>query len=72
MSYEPPRDTIITARELVSSGFCVDGIKVWCGTYGFDFRDVLKNGISAKAGLATEDAMAVRAFELIMEKRNGQ
>lgn len=67
----PPED-VVTARELVSSGFCVDGIRVWCGNHGFDFRDVLRNGISIEAGLATGDAMAVRAFELIMEKRNGQ
>lgn len=67
-----PTDDIITVRELVASGFCVKGIKHFCDTYHFDFREVMKNGISAKAGLATEDAMAVRAFELIMEKRNGR
>ncbi len=65
-------DTIITVRELVASGFCVVGIKKFCDTYGFDFRDVLRNGISAQAGLATGDGMATRAFELIMEKRNGR
>ena len=63
-------DFIITARDLQSKGFCiVPGVRDFFRTYGLDFKDFLKNGISASVLLSTGDGMAVTAVERVRASR---
>lgn len=62
-------DFVITARDLRSKGFCAKGQKAWFESRGMDFKEFLKNGILASELLATGDAMAERAVELLEADR---
>jgi hypothetical protein len=57
---DAPPDLVITITDVRRAGYCASGAKRWFTDHGFDFRDVLKNGVSAEAMLATGDAMAER------------
>lgn len=46
---------------------CAIGIRRWFESYGFDFRDFLKNGIAQDKFLATGDGYAKR----IVERKRG-
>lgn len=50
----------ITVSDCRANGHCALGIKKWFESQGFDFRDFLRNGISADKFLATGDAYAIR------------
>jgi len=62
-------DFRITARDLISCGFCVRGQKSWCDSHGIDFRSFLENGVSAELLLATGDGLALKAVEMLRQRR---
>lgn len=37
----------IFMEDIRRSGHCISGAKVWLGQNGWDFKDVLKNGLNA-------------------------
>lgn len=49
---------VITVSDIQQAGHCVRGAKRWFEHHGFDFRKVLKEGISAYDLAATGDAQA--------------
>lgn len=52
----PLDDVIITIDDIRKAGHCARGAKNWFDQQGLDFRDFLKNGITATQMLATGDA----------------
>lgn len=50
---------VITVKDVVNTGHCVRGTKDWFELHGYDFRHILKHGVSAKELLATNDAHAI-------------
>lgn len=60
----------ITIDDVRSANHCSRGIKNWFTEKGLDFRDFLKNGISAKDFLATRDGLAERVVRLKMDREN--
>jgi hypothetical protein len=63
-----PADLVITITDVRRAGYCASGAKRWFTDNGFDFRDVLKNGVSAEAMLATGDAMALRVVAGVLRR----
>lgn len=55
---------IITIDD-VRAVHCSRGAKNWFESYGFDFRDFLKNGIDSERLLATGDQLA---FDVVNRK----
>jgi len=55
-----PAGLIITISDIRRAGYCTRGAKGWFEGYGLDFRDIIKNGITAEDLLATGDAHAER------------
>lgn len=56
---DPRIDTlVITVKDITAVGHCVRGTKKWFEGYGFDFRDVVKNGVPARELLVLNDAHA--------------
>lgn len=50
-------DIIVTVADVKKAGICIyPGAKGWFADNGLDFRDFLKNGISATKMLAVGDA----------------
>jgi|GEM_PF-1907743 len=49
-------DIIVTMADVTRAGICPRGTKGWFADNGLDFRDFLKNGISATRMLAVGDA----------------
>jgi len=52
----PTDEIIITMADITRAGICARGAKGWFADNGLDFRDFLKNGISATQMLAVGDA----------------
>jgi protein tyrosine phosphatase (PTP) superfamily phosphohydrolase (DUF442 family) len=49
-----------TLREL---RYCASGARAWCRRYGFDFRQLVTEGLDADAVAATGDALGIAAAE---------
>ena len=64
-----PNDLVVTIDD-VRRRHCVSGARRWFESYGFDFRDFLKNGISARALWETGDALVLIVVEDVMERLN--
>lgn len=62
-------DFVITSRDLVDCGFCFGGQEQWFPVYGYNIRDIVKNGIKASELESTGDALALRAVKLMRERR---
>lgn len=62
----------ITIDDVRRGNHCARGIKAWFEGHGIDFRDFLKNGISADRFLATGDGLAERVVRLKLEAGNEQ
>lgn len=68
-----PEDLVLTVGEIRSYGHCVSGQRQWCNGQGLDFRDILKNGVSARTLVETGEAFAIRVVEKAIEARvNGR
>jgi hypothetical protein len=65
---DAPDGLIITITDIRRAGFCPSGIREWFEGKGFDFRDVLKNGISATRLLATGDGRAERVVASVIRR----
>jgi len=48
-------------------GFCRDGARMFCAANGIDWRDFVRNGVSADRLLKTGDAMALALVEWARE-----
>ena len=68
---DAPADLIVTITDIRRAGYCASGARRWFEARGYDFRDVLKNGVSAEALLATGDAMAERSVRFAVERSRG-
>ena len=55
-----PAGLIITIGDISAAGYCARGARRWFEGYGHNFRDIVKNGITAENLLATGDAHAER------------
>ncbi len=64
-------DFRITVDDCRRAGHCPAGIRRWFERHGFDFRAVLKAGVSARAFVATGDGYAARIAEQAWGRRNG-
>jgi len=64
-------DFILTVNDLIECGFCATGQMRWFRTHNIDFKEHLARGTRASVVLATEDAMAIRAVEILRERRRG-
>jgi len=60
---DAPAGLIISIGDVSRAGYCARGARRWFEEHKFDFRDVVKNGVTAEALLATGDANAVRVVE---------
>lgn len=60
----------LTCRELMSYGFCMAGQKTWFEANGFNFRDVLKNGVTESELMKFEDGYVHKALAKAKEHRN--
>jgi hypothetical protein len=58
----------ITMTELRELRYCASGAKAWCERYGFDFRELVRDGLDADAVAATGDYLGVQAAALAMQK----
>lgn len=59
----------ISPRDLIGCGFCARGQKKWFESNGLDFGDFLTNGITAERLLSTGDGLAVKAVEMLRDRR---
>ena len=57
-------DFLIYPVDVQRAGYCISGARKWFRVRGWDFRDFVKNGISAELLLSTQDAMAIRTVEM--------
>lgn len=73
-------DVIITVEDLryirgfKGTGYCMRGARLWATSHGIDFRDFIKNGVSASQLLETNDEIAaefVRDALAGRERQNG-
>jgi len=55
-----PAGLVITIGDINAAGYCARGARRWFEGYGFNFRDIIKNGITAEDLLSTGDAHAER------------
>lgn len=63
-----PAGLIITITDIRRAGYCARGARGWFEGYGINFRDVIKNGISAEALLATRDAHGERVVQAKLDR----
>lgn len=57
----PPR-LKITMTDITRAGHCGRGTKTWFANQGLDFRDFLKNGITARKLAAKGDGLALQVI----------
>lgn len=65
-------DRVVTVAEMRQAGYCVAGQKRWFTGYGFDFREVVRKGVTVRELLATGDANAQHVVDFIRKSANGQ
>lgn len=58
----------VTMAEIRELHFCASGARTWCARYGFDFRQLVQEGLDAEAVAATGDDLGMRAAALALEK----
>lgn len=64
-------DLRITLDDVLKAGHCVRGAKAWFVAQGFDWRDVVKNGVAESDLLATGDGLAERVIAATRARTNG-
>lgn len=50
--------------------YCASGAREWCAKYGFDFRELVKNGLDANEVANTQDQFGTAAAALAMQRAN--
>lgn len=63
-----PADLVISVGEIRAAGFCAWGQRRWFEANGFDYHEVLREGVSARAAFETGDAQALHVVELAMKR----
>lgn len=58
---------VIRIKDIQNAGHCVRGARRWFEHYGFDFKDVLANGVPARAFLATGDGQAENVVRIKLQ-----
>jgi len=53
----------ITMNDVSKAGHCAKGARAWFRRHGLDFRDFLKNGISAQDFIDKGDALSAQVVE---------
>lgn len=61
-------DVIVTIRHAKACKMCTSGARVFFKRHNLDWGAFVKNGISAKRLIATDDAMALK---VVKEAQNG-
>jgi hypothetical protein len=51
-------------------GGCVEGWKTFIESHGFDFKQVVRNGMTAQQLLDTKDSMAIELARHIINREN--
>lgn len=64
-------DFIVTMSDCRRAGHCPQGVRRWFENQGFDFRDFLRNGLSAKAMLDTGCGLGRQVVTRAYEHRQG-
>lgn len=59
---------LIRIDDIIKAGICASGARRWFHAHGLDFRDFMKNGISAEDLLATGDAYAEQVVARKLER----
>lgn len=59
----------LSIQEIRETGHCVRGIRDWVKSHGFDFKDVVKNGIKISDLEKTEDELARQVLTKALENR---
>ena len=63
-------DIIVTVRDSLNAGYCVNGVMRWYDSYGIDRRYAVKNGMSAKWGFEKNDPQADRSICAAIARHN--
>lgn len=66
-----PKDVIVRiqdARDI--HGGCIEGWKLFVSSHGFDFKDVVRNGLTAQQLINTGDIMAIELANIMVRKAN--
>lgn len=58
----------VTMQHLRSLKFCAHGARAWCERYGFDWRELVLNGLPAQAVADTGDSFGIRAAALAVQE----
>jgi len=56
-------DFKVNLQDLRATGTCVRGARAWIESQGFSWKEFKYEGLSAKALIATDDAIAKRVVE---------
>lgn len=62
----------ITVNEMRRAGHCSRGIKAWFESKGYDFRTVLKEGVTAEEILKLHDGFGDQVISRVREKRRAE
>lgn len=63
-----PVDLVIVPDDLKRAGICISpGGRRWFSSRGFDFRDFIRHGISARTLFETGDAYALRVIQVRLD-----
>lgn len=65
----PPR-LKITMTDITRAGHCARGTRAWFDEQGLDFRDFLKNGITARKLAANGDGLALQVIRRKLAERD--
>lgn len=63
-----PDGLLITIKDVRLAGHCVRGAKAWFEHHGFDFHDVIGDGVLASDMVATGDEQGIRVVRLKLER----
>lgn len=67
---EEELDLVITVRDMRQAGACIkDGQMAWFKARGFDFRKVMKEGVTIREIVAFDDGQGLSVINRIIEKR---
>lgn len=59
----------MTMREIRETGHCVRGIRDWFAGHGYDFKDVVRNGVSITEMRNLNDALADQVVDAVLKNR---
>lgn len=60
----------VTMADLREAKLCASGAREWCQRYGFDFRELVRDGLPADAVAETQDQFGLAVAKLAMQRAN--